>query len=278
MTKAVMTIHGFMTVKEDFGRLYDHLDCYNEVLAVEIPGHNGNSKLDEFTVDDTLQTVLSCYDKLREKYDQVDVVGFSMGGALTTWLCAHRDVHRAVVLAPANKYLNFLMPLETVKFYNQHGLKTLLDKKSEHTLAEKQFEIKQVFTNYFENVIASVKLLAGNVHEEKVLTPRVYNVFRKIIKQCNAMVEGMSPVQTPILVLWGKLDELVPHKSVQYVLDHFANSQFKIYDDLGHAMLYTNHDDILITDTMKFLTEGAFCQTISHRDLPVIHSEDDETK
>ena len=278
MSKAVMTIHGFMTVKEDFGRLYDHLDCYDEVLAVEIPGHNGKAKMDEFNVEDTMNTVLSCYDKLRSKHDQVDVVGFSMGGALTTWLCGQRDVHRAVVLAPANKYLNFFMPLETVKFYNEHGLKPLLDKKSEHTLAEKQYEIKKVFTTYFENVVASVKLLAGNVHEDKVITPRIYNVFRKIIKQCNKIVEEHTPIQTPLLVLWGKLDELVPHKSVQYVLDHFVNSEFKIYDDLGHAMLYTNHDDLLITDTMKFLTEGAFCKTVSHRDLPVIHDESEETE
>ena len=264
MTKAVMTIHGFMTVKEDFGRLYDYLDCYDEVLAVEVPGHNGDSKLDEFNVEDTLSTVLSCYDKLRAKHDEVDVVGFSMGGALTTWLCSQRDVHRAVLLSPANKYLNFLMPIEKVKFYNRHGLKRLLD-RSQESLSEKGYEIKKVFTSYFENVATTIKLVADNVHEQKLLTPRVYSVFRNIIKQCNSMVEGHSPIQTPTLVLWGKLDELVPHKSVKYVLEHFANAENIIYEDIGHAMLYTNRDNTLIRDIMTFLTEGKFCTEIPPR-------------
>ena len=250
-----MTIHGFLTVKEDFGKLYDHFECYDEVLAVEIPGHNGDSTLDEFNVDDTLKTVLSAYDKLRAAHDQVDVVGFSMGGALTTWLCSQRDVHRAVLLAPANKYINFLMPLETIKFYGEHGLKPLLDNESEESIVEKGYEIKKVFTSYFENVATSINILRGNVNKDRMLTPRVYNVFRKIIKSCNKLVESNKPLQTPILVLWGRLDELVPHKSVKYVLEHFVNAQNKIYEDIGHAMLYTNHADLLIKDIIDFLSE-----------------------
>ena len=266
MTKAVMTIHGFLTVKEDFGRLYDYLECYDEVLAVEIPGHNGDAPIEEFTVEDTLITVLSAYDKLRKKHDQVDVVGFSMGGALATWLCAQRDVHRAVLLAPANKYLNFLMPVDTLKFYGEHGLKPLLDRDSDETLAERGFEVKKTITSYFENVATSLKIALGN---ERKITPRVYNVFRKLIKRCNKVIEERGPGQTEMLVLWGKLDELVPHKSIQYVLEKFVNATSKVYEDIGHAMLYTNHDNVLITDILTFLTDGEFCTEVPPRIYPV---------
>ena len=261
MSKAVMTIHGFLTVKEDFGRLYDYLDCYDEVLAVEIPGHNGDASIDEFNVEDTFKTVLSAYDELRARHSEVDVVGFSMGGALATWLCAERDVHRAALLAPANKYLNFLAPLETIKFYGEKGLKPFLEETTE-SVVDKHGEVKKVFTSYFENVATSLKILFD--YDTKI-TPRVYGVFRKIIKQCNAAVEEHSPIDTPTLVLWGKLDELVPRKSVKYVLEHFVNGQSKIYDDFGHAMLYTNHDDVLIKDIMEYLTEGNFCREVNPR-------------
>ena len=260
-----MTIHGFMTVKEDFGKLYDHLDCYDEVLAVEIPGHNGEANLDDFTVEATLETVLSAYDTLRAKHDEVDVVGFSMGGALTTWVCAQRDVHKAVLLAPANKYFNFLMPIETIKFYGEHGIKPYFDKNSDESLSEKSYEIKKFFTSYFENIATSIRVLADNVHEEKLLTPRVYNVFRKLIKTCNKLVDQHSPVETPTLVLWGRLDELVPHKSVKYVLQHFVKAQNKIYEDIGHAMLYTNRDELIIEDILSFLTDGELSTEIAHR-------------
>lgn len=249
-----MTIHGFMTVKEDFGKLYDHLDCYDEVLAVEIPGHNGEPDFDKFTIDATLQTVLSAYDTLRARHDEVDVVGFSMGGALTTWICAQRDVHKAVLLAPANKYFNFLMPVETIKFYNESGIKPLL-KKSNASLMEKTYTVSKVFTEYFQNVVTSVKIVVGNLGSDRIITPHIYNVFRNLIKTCNKMVDQHSPVQTDMLVLWGKLDELVPQKSVNYVLEHFANAQSKIYEDIGHAMLYTNHDEIIIKDILGFLNK-----------------------
>ena len=253
MSKAVMTIHGFMTVKEDFGKLYDHLDCYDETLAVEIPGHNGSASFDEFTVEDTLYTVLSAYDKLREKHDQVDVVGFSMGGALATWLCGQRDVHRAVLLAPANKYLNFLMPIDSLKFYGEQGIKPLFDKENTNSLKEKRYGIKQVFTEYFENVKTSLNIVVSNFNNDRIITPRIYNVFRKLIKLCNKMVESHSPLQTETLVLWGQLDELVPHKSIKYVLQHFVKATNKVYQDIGHAMLYTNRDEIIIKDIMDFL-------------------------
>ena len=257
-----MTIHGFLTVKEDFGRLYDFFDCYDEVLAVEIPGHNGDASIDDFTVEDTFSTVLSAYDKLRAKYDQVDVVGFSMGGALATWLCVQRDVHYAVLLSPANKYLNFLMPVDTIKFYNERGLQPLLDRDVDVSLADVGYEVKQTFISYFENVATSLKIALDS---EKKISLSVYNVFRKIIKQCNKAVEQNSPIKTPMLVLWGRLDELVPHKAIEYVLEHFNNATSKIYEDIGHAMLYTNHDDVLIVDIMKFLTDGLFCAKIPHK-------------
>ena len=251
-----MTIHGFLTETTDFCRLYDYLDTYDEVKAVEIPGHNGEANFDDFTVKATLKTVLSAYDTLREKHDEVDVVGFSMGGALTTWVCAQRDVHRAVLLAPANKYFNFLMPIETIKFYGEHGIKPYFDKNSDGSIREKSYEIKKFFTDYFNNLATSVKIFVG--YDSKI-TPRIYNVFRNIIKTCNKTVEQHSPVETPTLVLWGKLDELVPHKSVKYVLQHFVNAQNKIYEDIGHAMLYTNRDEVIIEDIMDFLKRETIC-------------------
>ena len=269
-----MTIHGFLTVKEDFGRLYDHLDCYDEVFAVELPGHNGEVDFAKFTVESTKKAVLSAYDALRAKHDQVDVVGFSMGGTLATWLCAERDVHKAVLLAPANKFINLFMPLETAKFFSK--VKRQAYRNAKGSAKEKRQAVKMAMKPHREN-----KKIARKIAKErtfKYMNFHTFGVFRKLVKMSNKAVEGNSPIQTRSLILWGKLDELVPHKSVQYVLDHFVNSEFKIYDDLGHAMLYTNHDDLLITDTMKFLTEGAFCKTVSHRDLPVIHDESEEPK
>ena len=249
MSKAVMTIHGFLTVKEDFGRLYDHLDCYDEVLAVEIPGHNGEVNFKKFTVEATRQTVLSAYDSLREQHDEVDVVGFSMGGALATWLCAERDVHRAVMLAPANRYINGALPFQAIKFYS--GVKRQARKNTKGSAKEKRQAVKAAMKPYRENIKISLKIAKERTF--RYTNPHTFSVFRRLVKMSNKSVQNHSPIQTPSLVLWGKLDELVPYKSIKFVQKHFPNAKCNVYPNVGHAMLYTNLDGVFIGDIMEFL-------------------------
>lgn len=48
MSKAVLTVHGFLTDIKDFGRLYDYLDFYDEVVPYKVPGHNDGESFDKF--------------------------------------------------------------------------------------------------------------------------------------------------------------------------------------------------------------------------------------
>ena len=257
-----MTIHGFLTVVEDFGRLYDYLDCYDEVVKVEIPGHNGEVDFDKFTVESTQEAVLSAYDRLRAKHDQVDVVGFSMGGGLATWLAAERDVHKAVLLSPANKHINFMMPYETVKFYGSVRLRAF--QEAEGSLKEKHAAVKEIFQPYSENIATANKIAFERTF--KYMNTRTYGVFRKLMTLSNHKVEECAPIQTPTLILWGKLDELVPYRSIKFVLKHFPNAECNIYPDIGHSMLYTNRDNLLIKDIMDFLTDGSFDKEVPYRE------------
>ena len=246
-----MTIHGFLTVKEDFGRLYDHFDCYDEVLAVEIPGHNGKLDFSKFTVESTKQMVLAVYDTLRERHDQVDVVGFSMGGALATWLCAVRDVHRAVLIAPANKFINALMPYEVIKFYA--NLRRSAYRNADGSAKQKRQAVKAALAPYKQNDKIARKIAKERTF--KYMNFHTLGVFNKLVKLSNKAIERSTPVQTPALVLWGKLDELVPYSAIKCVLKHFPNAKSIVYPDVGHAMLYTNRDEVIIKDIMTFLND-----------------------
>lgn len=252
MTKAVMTIHGFLTNAKDFGRLYDHLDFYDEIKAVEAPGHGGEKPdFSQFVVDGTFKTVLKAYDELRAKHDQVDVVGYSMGGALTTWLCSVRDVHRAVLIAPANKYVNWRMPFDASLFYTTFMLNTYRNQSGK--ISEKLDATNEAYAPYKENIATSAKLLFDRAIVG--FNAYTYSVFRKLIKKCNTVVETMSPLPTPALVMWGKLDELVPYNSIKFVVKHFANIKEIVYPDISHAMLYTNRDTVLIREIVDFLSK-----------------------
>ena len=264
MKKAVMTIHGFLTVTEDFGRLYDYLDSYDEVKAVEIPGHNGEKPdFSAFTPEATFAAVLDAYDELKSRNDSVDVVGFSMGGALATWLASVRPVNRLALISPANKYLNAALPFSAGKFASD--LSKTVFHATEGKLKDKLDATNKAFAPYVENLRAT-----GKVAKERTLrymNPRTYSAFSKIVKSSNVVLETVSPNNTPTLILWGKLDELVPYKSVKYLTGHFPKAQVKIYPDVGHAMLYTNLDDVIIRDVVEFLTEGKVSPDVPKRSM-----------
>ena len=258
-----MTIHGFLTVTQDFGRLYDYLDMYDEVKAVEIPGHNGEKpdfKL--FNAEDTFRAVLSVFDELKEKHDTVDVVGFSMGGALATWLCSVRPVHRAALISPANKYINTALPFAAGKFVSELGRKAF--READGKLHEKIDATNKAFAPYLENLQTANKIAKERTF--RYMNPRTYSGFSKIVKSTNVVLETTSPNKTPVFILWGKLDELVPYRTVKYLTTHFPEAQVKIYPDVGHAMLYTNRDDEIIHDVIEFLTEGEVSLTVPKRE------------
>lgn len=252
MSKAVMTIHGFLTDTDDFGRLYEYLNFYDEVRAFKVPGHNGEVDFSLFTVNDTINDVIACYDTLRARHDTVDVVGFSMGGALASYLCAKRDVNKVVFLSPANKYLNLSSPISALKFY-------LRFIKESYTATEGKFKRKLLVTRnemepYRKNMAASAQVAAKRILPN--ISIHTFNVFRKLVNMANNAVDIKDKLDTPALLLWGKLDELVPLASVQYIEKHFTNCVTELVEDLGHAMLMTNKDNILINKVIKFLSDG----------------------
>lgn len=252
MTKAVMTIHGFLTDINDFGILYDSLQKdYDEIYKCKVPGHNDEIDFKKFTVEATIQTVLDGYDMLRQKHDQVDVVGFSMGGALTTYLCTQRDVHRAVLIAPANRYYNYASTTRAIRFYYKQYADVL--RNATGTIGDRIREADKFMKDYRSNNLKSVKIALMRLLPN--LSVHTYTTFRDIVKQCNAALEekGEKGVKVPTLLQWGELDELVPRTSKEYIAPFFDDITVKTYPDIGHAMLMTNRAEALIADIRKFL-------------------------
>ena len=247
MSKAVMTIHGFLTDTKDFGRLYDYLGFYDEVVPYKVPGHNDGEPFDKFNKEYTIAGILRCFDELAAKYDEVDVVGFSMGGALTTYLCARRPVHKAVLVSPSNKYFNLNSPVAMIRFY----LKYILRRVKARAAGQKDDgELKRYWQNSAVSAGIAVKRILPGVDLH------TFGVFSDLMEIADKAVEEKAPIDTPTLLLWGELDELVPLASVEFVENRFSNLTKFILPDVGHAMLYTNRDNEIIERIVDFLSDG----------------------
>ena len=158
MTRAVLLIHGFATDASDFINLKPYLEkIYDEVSNKNLPGHGLKNHLKKFKVEETFLFIMNEFDVLKKKYDSVDIIGFSLGGALATYIASHHEVNKLVLLAPSNEYFNLQSMTSRTRYFfdylwahfSHHNevlskQKELLinDRKAVHLL------VKQLMPNY----------------------------------------------------------------------------------------------------------------------------------
>lgn len=99
---AVLLIHGFGGSPIDMKPLADELRKNGTAFnAIVLPGHGTTHKdLENIVMKEWLYASFSAYDEMKKQYDEVYIVGFSMGGALALCIAGERDVNRIVLLSP----------------------------------------------------------------------------------------------------------------------------------------------------------------------------------
>lgn len=244
--RACILLHGFITNKDDFLPLIDILDeIYDEIINEDLPGHKSAESYDNFTVDAVFSHVLNTYDELAKVYSSIDCIGFSMGGALATYLQSVRKIDNMVLLSPANKYLNFRYVLNKAYF----RYKMLTKKLSNITNKEKSSvdeRIEKVRADDLKSFKMAIKRLIPNY------TIRNLATFSKIVKKCNEVLEDIKP---KTLIIWGQLDQLVPKESVLYDYSICKNKKSKLLmvEDLSHLMLRSRDIEKIQNEVAIFL-------------------------
>jgi len=246
MKKAIMLIHGYITSPMDFMPLYEPLYCsYNHIEKVTLPGHEEDGSYKNFKFDKTIDLLKKTYERLISEYEQLDLIGFSLGGALASYLACNYKFNSVVLLSPCNKYLRlgFLNKyFHTLNIYKREYKKNLskdLSKANSYKLKEKDI---------IKNNKISMKL--GIFHLFPNYTPRTISVFRRLVKFSNA---NLKITDTRCLIIWGKLDQLVPYRSIKHLKKYFINHKEIIYDDISHLMLRSVNYEQVVEDIINFL-------------------------
>lgn len=117
-TSACLLLHGFLGCRRDFADLPQRLAAAGyHVRAARLPGH-GTTPRDfaRQTPETMIEGARTEWERLEAEYDEVTIIGFSMGGALGTLIAAKHPVDRLVLIAPyfGVKYRWFyILPAET---------------------------------------------------------------------------------------------------------------------------------------------------------------------
>jgi len=253
MRKAIILIHGFMTNPADFEPIMEDLrGRYDYVRRFLLPGHGEKEDIRNFTMEATIEYVEHEFDKVAKKYDVIDVVGFSLGGALATYLSNIRKFNKLVLLAPANKYLSPLSGVRRLVDFAKK-IKDGMDAEAVNLtkLEKKHFDILN--TAVKETIQRDAKMFRFAV-EELLHKYTFHSVtqFAKTIRECN---KALTKIKNPTLIVWGYLDEVVPKAAAIYDFERCVhpNKQMVVLKNLGHMMFRSEDVSELKQTVLDFL-------------------------
>lgn len=248
MKKAILLLHGWLSDINDFDSLMPSLSTmYDHIERVSYSGH-GDDDPNNFDDNETFDSLDKKFKELQLKYEIIDVLGFSMGGALAVYLSQHYAFNKLVLLAPANQYLNFKFTFSRIK----HLFKTFY--LYEKAVIAKDEEGKELQKNNIRNIIEDDKF-SLNFAKDKYLHryfKNSFNTFRKVIKRVN---DGVTEIRNPLFIAWGNFDQLVPHSSAKYLYDICTNETRKlvVYEEMSHSLILSKNNQKLVDDIIDFL-------------------------
>ncbi len=238
MKKTVILIHGYLTTKDDFNKLEKTLiNYYDYVVLLDLPGHGKYHRMKDFTVC----AVLNYVEKTLEFYlarSSVDVIGYSLGGALARYLCLkYPAISKAVLLAPSNYYFNFSVP-----FKRHQYIKSATNKQEKKTFKQNLKTNDKIAHYILRHYLLKKFTLKNGV------------TFCKLIKRIN-----QAPLDSKVktLIIYGMVDELVPLKSVRFCFNNCSNPQKELVllDGVGHVLLLGAKNFEIVQKIKQFLNE-----------------------
>lgn len=251
MSTAVLLVHGFLTGPDDWDGLLPKLtNRYDEVSVFCQPGHaradekeKVNYKL--FTHSASYKALEAELDRLFAAHEFVDVVGHSMGGAMSVWAAANYPVRRLCLLAPAFKFLRFGIFVKSA-FYRSKRRKF---KKAKITSAYAE-ALSAENDRYFNDYKDGRKILFSRLLPN--WTPHNLSVLYLNVKKGQRCIKN---IKCPVEILWGSFDEFVPASSVKAFMKRMvsADMTFINYGNLGHSMMLSLSKELVFRDVLAFL-------------------------
>ena len=236
MSRICVLIHGYLTDYRDFKSLPGKLiKIYDQVILLCLPGHENKCNLKNFTKDACIKQLDSEFSELT-KNNEVDVIGFSLGGALAWYVGLNYPVNKLVLLAPALDNINTNLVIDKINYL----------KKIKKLSKESQ---KELLSAYFKKEREAVNFVIKNSLPK--FTLRNGLEFVKLVNYINSI---NGDVDKPCLIIRGELDELVKAKAVTKIIPRIIGYK-EVYriPDIGHMMLRTDREDYITQLIINFL-------------------------
>jgi carboxylesterase len=207
--KALLLLHGFASSPGVFRYFFPDFKNYDMVYAPTLKGHGQSIEVfSQVSRKDWVQQVQDLLQDLCQRYQQVDVLGLSMGGVLAAYTIHDFPIHHLYLLAPAfelTKPLNLL--LNTAAVVKSLGFKSIANfggKISNPKEAELSFRQLPI-----TSIIEVLRLIKEYPH-------RAWS--------------------TPTTVFLGKKDTVVSSPKVASMLENLPHLNLNILEQTNHVL------------------------------------------
>ncbi len=223
-TKAVLVIHGFS------GSLYDNEELVNylqlkrgfDCFAYTLPGHD-RDRFKKVSYSEWLDFLDEKINLLKEHgYRKIYVVGHSMGGILASYLAIrHKEIKKLVLISAAFNYLAIAQ------------MKEDLLRKNKNLKADYNVVFYKIFR-------VPISLLLE---------------FFKLVKFHHQIIEEVT---TPVLILQGDKDEIVPSKTGEYIFEKVGsiNKWYTKLENVRHRVLVSHKKKEIVEYIYSYFKGG----------------------
>jgi carboxylesterase len=131
---AILAVHGYNGYPRDLLYVGEELNKQGFTVAIpRLPGHGTNaSDFHETDCQDWLRHAADCYFNLKEEYDTVYLLGFSMGGLITLLLASHFNIDKMALISPAIIHLQWKIKLTPfLKYFIKKQKRDWLDESTD---------------------------------------------------------------------------------------------------------------------------------------------------
>jgi carboxylesterase len=235
--RACLLLHGFSSSPADFGTLPRALHAQGvHVFAPLLPGHGRSpDKLRGTRNTDWTRAAEEAYDHLAARHKRVDVIGFSMGGALAMHLARARSPRRIVLWGAFFRVTHkwhYVLPLEWSTRLIVPIVRYVRKAPNAANVNDKSQIGKFPFYRHL-STRASLELfaLAGRVFDEA------------------------GGVTTPILMLHGTGDETASPDAARGFFEALGSAEKEAlsYERSNHILGWDYDREAVVRDTVAFL-------------------------
>ncbi len=215
----VVLLHGFGGDINIWVFNQEALAAEHTVYALDLPGHGGSAKdVGDGDLDSFVELVAGFLDEMG--VEKTHLVGHSMGGGIAgSFALAHPDrVESLVLIASAGLG-------EEINGDYIEGFIAANRRKEMKNVLGMLFADPDLVNRQLIQDVMKFKRLDGVDEALRAVADKVFPDGKQ------ADMPDLSSVEVPILAIWGREDEIVPHSHAENLPEH---ARVEVLDDTGH--------------------------------------------